>query len=67
MQVLPFIAKFRSLDVDGTGRLGQADLDMGASHPGERKAANNDIATRSLSYGKNLVGGGTSKVAPTSS
>ena len=65
VQVLPFLAKFRSLDVDGTGRLGQADLDMATSHPGERKAASNDIASRSLSFNaKQMVGGGSSKVAP---
>lgn len=64
-KVLPFLAKFRSLDVDGTGRLGQADLDMATSHPGERKAASNDIASRSLSFNaKQMVGGGSSKVAP---
>ena len=43
----------------------QADLDMATSHPGERKAASNDIASRSLSFNaKQMVGGGSSKVAP---
>jgi len=47
-KVRPFIQKFRSFDYDGTGRLGQNDLDMMAR--GEaRKPPNMDIAGRSLS------------------
>ena len=64
--VTPFLAQFRALDVDGTGRLGQADLDMSVSHPGARKATSNDLGSRSLGSARKVVGGGSSKVAPTS-
>ena len=64
--VTPFLAQFRALDVDGTGRLGQADLDMGVSHPGARKATSNDLGSRSLGSARKVVGCGSSKVAPTS-
>ena len=64
--VTPFLAQFRALDVDGTGRLGQADLDMSVSHPGARKATSNDLGSRSLGSARKVVGCGSSKVAPTS-
>jgi len=39
---------------------------MSASHPGARKATSNDVGSRSLGSARKVVGGGSSKVAPTS-
>lgn len=48
-KVRPFIQKFRSFDYDGTGRLGQNDLDM-MTRGEARKPANMNVASRSLSF-----------------
>ena len=49
-KVRPFIAEFRSFDVDGTGRLGQDDLDMMARGEPRMKATMN-VASRSPAFG----------------
>jgi len=46
-QVRPFIDKFRTFDMDGTGRVGQNDLDM-MVRGDEQKAPTMDIASRQL-------------------
>ena len=46
-QVHPFIHKFRTFDMDGTGRVGENDLEMMVRGE-EQKAPTMDIASRQL-------------------